>query len=196
MADFDEPLPSVAFPHELDSLLLRTGDTDPYEIIVRVGGQNGTDILNTTLYPDTDGIVVLSDLAELLRENLPDVNATEVCFGLDDHSESVLVIPGRADILDTASDFTQSHFLTLLDGAKPTYIGAIEYLTFFVAQQGGDATPSPVIICLWVNPDTGLTLETAGRRRTLTNYGSGLYTICLLPEDFEAPDDGYILHSF
>ena len=146
MAQFDDPLPSLAFPCELDSLAIQCDNSDPLPLTIRVGGQNGTIILQTTLYPDIADMVFFNDLAELLRDNLPDTKATQVYFGLDDHAEGVLVIPSRADMELPASSFCEDNFLTLLDGAKTTYIGAKEYLSFFLTQQA-NSTPAPIITC-------------------------------------------------
>lgn len=192
MAQFDDILPSLAFPCELDELAIQCDNADPLPLVVRVGGRNGEIVLQTTLYPDSAGMVCLYDLAELLNDHLPKRAVTEVCFGLDDHAESVKVIPSRADIAQSADDFATANFLTLLDGTKPTYIGAQEFLPYYATA----SQPAPTITCLWVNPTTAEVQETSGRILSITHYGNNLHTAYFQPEQFVCPADGFMLHSF
>ena len=197
MASFDDPLPTIAFPHELDNLVLTTNDGAPLPIAVRLGGQYGSDLLSTTLHPSADGEVELYDLADLLRDHCEPARLNTLYFALDDHSETTLVLPSRTDLAHTAADFLSAHFLTLLDGAKPTYLGAMEYLSYYAPRNILEPLPpAPAITCLWVNPNSGETQETAGKYRTIVGQGANLYTLYLNSADFLAPAEGFLLHSF
>lgn len=192
MAQFDDPLPALAFPCELDSLAIQCDNSNPLLLTMRIGGQSGTTILETTLYPDSADMVYLNDLATLLQDNLSPRAVSEVYFGLDTHAESVMVIPSRANISRSAEDFTAQHFLTLLDGARPTYLGAQEWLAYYATA----TQPTPIVTCLWVNPTTGETREAPGSINSVTHYGNNLHTVYFQPHLFVRPADGFILHSF
>ena len=89
MAQFDDPLPALAFPCELDSLTIQCDNSNPLLLTMRIGGQSGTLILQTTLYPNSADMVYLNDLATLLEDNLPPRAVSEVYFGIDTHAESL-----------------------------------------------------------------------------------------------------------
>lgn len=129
MAQFDERLNSLSFPYDLDNILIICDDTDPLQFAVKI---NGTTILETTLYPDSSETVNVSDLAEFILENIQPEHVADVGFWLDGvFEDGTTVIPSKADIDSGADTFCQTHFLSLLKGAKPTYIGTDEYLSYY-----------------------------------------------------------------
>ena len=118
-------------------------------LITMTVSKNGdsNDIFYEYLYPDSKGIVELADVDRLIE---PFANKWLV-FGLnvrieeeqlsDDSQERVIssnvsqlacnVISCRANILNmTATEFCESHFLTLIDGPKETAVGWKEFLTY------------------------------------------------------------------
>ena len=58
MPQFDERLPGMAFPTHLDEILIHCDDADPLTFAVKI---DGTTVLQTTLYPDSDLMVTVSD---------------------------------------------------------------------------------------------------------------------------------------
>lgn len=189
MAQFDERLNALSFPYDLDNILIICDDTDPLQFAVKI---NGTTILETTFYPDNSETVNVSDLAEFILENIQPEHVANVGFWLDGvFEDGTTVIPSKADINSGADSFCQTHFLSLLKGTKPTYIGTDEYLSYYTTNE-----ETPTVSCLWVNPDTRATQEAAGNVAMRTHHGSGLYTIRVVPGNFQRPDAGFILHSF
>ncbi|MDY6249515.1 MAG: hypothetical protein SPL64_00215 [Bacteroidaceae bacterium] len=189
MAQFDERLNALSFPYDLDNILIICDDTDPLQFAVKI---NGTTILETTLYPDSSETVNVSDLSEFILENIQPEHVADVGFWLDGvFEDGTTVIPSKADIDSGADSFCLTHYLSLLKGTKPTYIGTDEYLSFYTTTE-----EIPSVSCLWINPDTGATQEAAGSVAMRTHHGSGLYTIRVVPGNFQRPDAGFILHSF
>ena len=188
MPYFDDTLPALGFPMEYNTLNVQCDDADPLPFTLKI---NGTTILNTTLYPDETYMVTVSDLATFLQENLPKQRASEVTFKFDDLEETVKVIPSKTDFFNDGETFLTSHFLTLANGAKPTYLGTAEYISWYLA-----TNETPSITCLWVNPDTGDTLETTEQNFANTHHVGGLHTCYFKPYNFTSPSDDFVLVSF
>lgn len=187
MAVFIDPLPALAFSHELDRLdISAEGETS---LGIRIGGSL---VLETILSPDAQGRIGLHDIGSFLREHITSGLST-VTFCFEDHGEAVTVIPSRIDTLDTAVHFVENHFLTRLQGPKPTFLNATEYLSLYYA--GKDLSDRLTVTCLWVDAETGEIRETAGRPAYLTGSGH-LWNFGLLPADFKAPSSDFQLHSF
>ena len=189
MPQFDERLPGMAFPTHLDEILIHCDDTDPLTFAVKI---DGTTVLQTTLYPDSDLMVTVSDLAEFISDNIPNGHISEIGFWLNGQFEDgTTLIPSKADIDSDADTFCRKNFLSLLKEAKTTYIGGDEYLSYY-----STTAVTPTISCLWVNPDTGETRQAAGIVAMITHHGGSLYTIRFVPGNFVCPAEGFILHSF
>lgn len=189
MPQFDERLPGMAFPTDIDEILIHCDDTNPLPFAVKI---DGTTVLQTTLYPDSDLMVTVSDLAAFISENIRGGHTSEIGFWLNgQYEDGTTLVPSKADIDSDAESFCRKHFLSLLKGAKPTYIGADEYLSYY-----STTAVTPNISCLWVNPNTGETRQAAGIVAMTTYHGGSLYTIRFVPGNFACPAEGFILHSF
>ena len=189
MAQFDERLNALSFPYDLDNILIICDDTDPLQFAVKI---NGTTILETTLYPDSSETVNVSDLAEFILENIQSEHVADVGFWLDGvFEDGTTVIPSKADIDSNADTFCRKNFLSLLKGAKTTYIGGDEYLSYY-----STTAVTPIISCLWVNPDTGETRQAAGIVAMITHHGGSLYTFRFVLGSFICAAGGFILHSY
>ena len=95
-----------------------------------------TEIYSETLYP-MDGVVTLSDLGDLIEPYAKEMLAIQLKITLteddDTDSQSTMtcgVIYCSADLPTTCGEWTSKRFLTLLDGAKTTAKGRLEYLHY------------------------------------------------------------------
>ena len=189
MPQFDEQLPNIAFPANLDEIIIHSDNTDPLTFAVKI---DGTTVMQTTLCPDNEQTIIVSDLAEFLSVNLRHNHISEVGIWLDGVlADGTILIPSKIDIDSDAETFCEKHFLSLVKGAKTTYIGGNEFLSFYSA-----TAVTPAITCLWVNPDTGDVQQSAGTVAMIINHGANLYTIRFEPGNFVCPSEGFILHSF
>ena len=108
----------------------------------------GDDIIyDEYLYP-ADGEVTVSDLADIFRpyarrrlavtatitiaeEQVPESGDTDSATVTDTQKATLMVYYSTVDIVGVdCSTFLSTHFLTLLEGHKTTYMGRLEYLHY------------------------------------------------------------------
>ncbi len=88
-------------------------------------GNEQTTVLQETLYTDLDSMIVISDLPALIEPYARQYGRLSLGGSFTDDDGTVSLTPvtvlfGLVDVGDTAASFTQSHFLTILDGEKLT----------------------------------------------------------------------------
>ena len=121
---FSSDIPDIVFSTQDESATLKANV---------VCGSDRIEVLADTVYPDLSHSVSLVDLSSLLevyaRQHL---QLTLEC-SLEDSEGVVSITPvtvlfAMADVGESASSFTSSHFLTVLDGTKLTALGREERL--------------------------------------------------------------------
>lgn len=186
-------IPQKCFPHELDTLRI-TGLAAGETLIFLLNDDNDASF-DASLTAGTNGAVVVSDLASLLRELTDDGDYRECTLHIEAGSEEqdfeFVLLPCRMELTETAADFCEAHFLTLLQGTKPTYAGADEFLWY---DTPNGVTSHPTAKCTWVD-------EANGTFRVTTEAVSesavdGYWRIDAAPGQFAAPAEGFALHSF
>lgn len=184
----------ICFPCELDTLGI-----DELSGKVRVTlTAGGASVFDATLTPDADKAVTLTDLASVLTDCTADGDAADCTLEIEELAGSTVaeysftLLPCRIHMDDpmTAVDFCKTHFLTLLQGDKPTYAAATEYLSLYSA----DGNESNAITHeVWVNDEGEVKEQTSLLVQSFTIGFSRLY---VSPRRFTAPADGYALHSY
>lgn len=125
------PLPSIAFPHELDRLGIRaSGAGATVAVALRLGPDT---LLDTTLTATGSGEAALSDLAPLLTDYLAGgqpltltllINAAPAAYADGTRAPAPLVIPCRARTAATAAQWTARRPLSLASGVLPASAAA------------------------------------------------------------------------
>ncbi|MBP3228187.1 MAG: hypothetical protein J6M53_05305 [Bacteroidaceae bacterium] len=184
-------IPHLAFPSEIDECSFPINYNVALTTVVLV---DGTEVLRTKLYP-VDGRVTLYDLAALLRDNLSIEKVSDVQLRVGSTTKDISILPSRC-AMDEAEDFTTHHFLSLLDGVKPTYLEATEFLPLYFDGSYDDLQEaSPSLVSTWVNPVTGDIKTQAENFSSATSHDDFLWQLVFQPKRFVAPADGYTLHS-
>lgn len=187
MAELVTQIPSCCFPHEADSIELTA--TAATAVTLKCGTRSMT--LNLT--PDSAGKILVEDLADVLRDFIPEGQAAQAVVQYDGGERSFTLIPCRVEMGMTAAEFTASHFLTLLRGAKDTYAGATEYLTVFTSS---GTRPAFSASLLWAAPQTGeVRTQTVAEAQLGTVTETGQMATLQMQLSFRAPADGFVLHS-
>ena len=152
--EFSCSIPDVKFAMSLTRALIT--------VTVSKNGDNDV-IFSEYLYPDSKGIVELTDVDRLIEpfakkwlvfglnvridEQLLSDDGQERILGSDMRTIACEVVSCRASILNTtATEFCSAHFLTLIDGPKETAVGWTEFLTY----TGND---SPRCVAFYDNGD-------------------------------------------
>lgn len=124
MATLLTSLPALAFPHEVDTLMIST--PKPVKVVVQLGDAT---MLDTILHPDAQGRVKVEQLADFLREHI--TTATQVRILLDGAAAgSVRVLPCRLNVSMTAVAFCRQFFLTTSPRRKTTHPHAQEVVAW------------------------------------------------------------------
>lgn len=110
---------------------VKAGSAEPCLVTVSV---DGASVFSETLYP-TGGIVTLQDLGELLEPYVRGTLVGSVTVSIGGASATATVLYAMVDVGVDASTFYSAHFLTILQGAKLTGPGRLEYLWYY----GSDA---------------------------------------------------------
>lgn len=190
MVTLDTQLPVFGFPQQYDSIVFSADD--PCVITIECG----EDQIKLNLTPDNKGKIHIDDIAQLLRDYTENGNARSFTIDWEFNFQSFIVLPCKVDVSENAEKFCSRHFLTLQQGAKPTYLGAQEFVSMY-----GDSNTREAftLSLLWANPQTGEVRETSlseeqtdGAVSTGTNY----YRLDVSPAQFTPPADGFALRSY
>lgn len=167
MATLLTSLPTLAFPHEVDTLLISTPQS--VRVVVQLGD---SPMLDTTLHPDAQSRVRVEQLADFLREHI--TTATQVRILLDGAAAgSVRVLPCRLDVTMTAVAFCRQFFLTTSPRRKTTHPHAREVVAW-----RSTGTESATLTARWW---TGSKMERTTQSPTTHTDATGLTTAEVSP---------------
>ncbi len=184
MATLITSLPTICFPHEIDTLRIAATEAVDVEIYV-----DNICILATTLSP-VDGTATIEDLAPLLRDYAAEGLHS---FGIlvDTVQTGTTIIPCNFDTTATAAAFCTTHFLSPLTGEKPTLSTATEYLSLYAVEgtAGSGSTEAQ-----WYAADG--TIATTTQALTAQFVTGEISTIDVSPTALTPPTDGAQLISY
>ena len=128
----EEPKP-LCFSATIDDIVFYTSAENAVLILDLICKGERQNILEETMYPDIDGCIIISDLSELVEPYAREyMQVTMECKLTDTEGTAsispVTILYGMVDVDTTAADFTQNHFLSILDGEKITAMGRAERL--------------------------------------------------------------------
>ena len=190
MATLKRQIPTFGFPHQYDTIVFSADAPCEFAISSNAGG------VLLKLSPNALGEIRIEDFAQVLRDFTADGKARDFTLSWERNSQKFTVLPCRFDLSNAAFSFVYTHFLTLQQGAKPTYLGAQEFVTLYSALPSRDAFS---LSLLWANPQTGEVRETSlseeqteGAVTTGTNY----HRLDVSPAQFTPPVEGFALRSY
>lgn len=185
MATLLTPLPTLAFPHEIDRLDIRTAE--PTRIELRLTERT---ILRATLHPSPDGSLALTDLAPLLRTHLS-APAAPLALLLDGvPAASLTLLSCRCETTLTATALTAKHFLTTAPTRRTTHPDALELLHWRSA-----TAEAPTITARWLAPDGSLQTSTL-HPTAATDLATGITTADISPALLPAPSPHHRLAAY
>lgn len=179
-----DPLPSVAFPFELDALTLSGRPFEQAQLVLTLAGE---ELMTASLLLDEHGRLTLPALSRLLNSRLTAAPAKLHLSGAVDGA--VTILPCRTQMDKGAADFCASHFLTLLSGAKLTTLFNTELLSFY------DASGAPTVATIRAQWAVGSAVKETVLTRTTQLHGN-IHTFRLRPCEFQAPAAGAQLLAF
>lgn len=190
MAKLKKQLPVLGFPYEYDTIVFSADAPCEFAISSSAGG------VLLKLSPNTLGEILIEDFAQVLRDFTADGKARDFTLSWAMGIHEFTVLPCRFELTSRASSFVDKHFLTLQQGAKPTYLGAQEFVTMYSSLAERDTFS---LSLLWANPQTGEIRETSlseaqteGAFSTETNYSC----LDVSPAQFLPPAEGFSLRSY
>lgn len=137
---------SLSFTGTMPDLVLKT-TLSRTTVVVSITYSGGTaELLSETYWPDSDGLVTLSSLGELLDPYCRQYGSVTVKVEAAEYDAAATaaaatlsvdlgtVLFGDVDPQMNAADFCSEHFLTVLNGEKITAIGRTECLSAYDVQ--------------------------------------------------------------
>ena len=188
MAEITTYIPATCFPSEVDAIHVSADAGETVDITISLGGET---VFQTSLMADSSGNIALEDLSEFF-DNLLQGTAKTCTVTADEDSETFTLYPCKVKPRITAVQFLNKSFLSLLNGPKPTFCNAVEFLTYVDLNSAND---TPVISAVWINPNTAEIQTTSGELTPSQADGYGLL-LNVSPSVLTAPADGYLLHSY
>lgn len=170
---------SLVFSSVIDDVVFRsTADHAVIKVIITHSGSQST-ILEETYHPD-EGTIRLVDMPGLLesyarqflsisvRVTIDDYNAAGTNTG-SEHTDDFTVLFSAADVGETATAFTNAHFLTTLNGPKMTALGREERVYAYGASQ--------VTVTAVVDNGSGVVTRTATLSAAATTNGVSAFFV-------------------
>lgn len=191
MAKLVTNIPNYGFPHQYDSV--RFSASSPCRVTLSCDAGEAV----FSLRPNSSMEIRLDDLAGLLRDFTSDGQARMFQLTWDEGPYTFKVLPCRLTLSQSATAFCARHFLTLWEGAKPTYMGAKETVCVY---NSGSQTDQFSVRLFWANPDTGKSRETntddSEFDEGATMDALGYIHFDVSPSRFYPPAAGFILCSY
>lgn len=124
---------SLCFSSGVGDIVFSTNAENAVLILNLICGGNRLNVLEETMYPSIDGSIAINDVSSLVEPYAKEYLQVRMECTLTDTAGTVGIDPvtilfAMADVDTTASDFTQNHFLSILDGEKITAMGRAERL--------------------------------------------------------------------
>ena len=186
MASLITDIPSMVFPHEVDTLRFSSGEDFRVQLVLE-----GEELLDATLSPDASSTAALYGLASLIND------ATEgsmpvLTISIDGQQVAeTSVLPCRERLNGTARDLQAKIFLTLSSGhTKRVPMDGNESLAWTM----DGTTPEVSIEALWVDDDIP-TIHTSSQTISGTDDGD-IATADVSPRLLKAPQDNCSLVSY
>lgn len=159
-------LPSLVFPHEIDTLTFSTATNDvPSEAvevsiaIIADGSTAQTTVLTTTLTPDSYRLVRIYEVADLLTDYAADGGIYTILISSPSSTliGSTTLIGCRARVRQPAVEWVARRPLSLLPSERVTALSQREYLTIYTSSE--DAAKACRLKLTPSHPATGLTTK-------------------------------------
>lgn len=190
MATLKRQIPVFGFPHQYDTIVFSADAPCEFAISSNAGG------MLLKLSPNALGEIRIEDFAQVLRDFTADGKARDFTLFWEQNSQKFTVLPCRFELSSEAVSFVYTHFLTLQQGAKPTYLGAQEFVTLYSALPSRDAVS---LSLLWANPQTREVREASLSEEQsdgVVTAGANYYRLDVSPAQFTPPAEGFSLHSY
>lgn len=190
MAILKKQLPVLGFPHEYDTIVFSADAPCEFAISCSAGG------VLLKLSPNALGEIRIEDFAQVLRDFTADGKARDFTLSWAMGIHEFTVLPCRFELTSRAFSFVDRHFLTLQQGAKPTYQGAQEFVTMYNSLTERDTFS---LSLLWANPQTGEIRKTSlseAQTEGVVSAGTNYYRLDVSPAQFTPPAEGFALHSY
>lgn len=131
MAILTTQLPEIAFPFELDTLVFEAEEGD--ELSTRILIEYDYEaIIDEELYFDSDGKILIEDLASLLIDYIRDTSeAYTFSVTVGRNMSSCFLVACTVDLEKPAMQVLDESFMTPLIGPKTTYLNGEEFLTMY-----------------------------------------------------------------
>lgn len=183
MAELLTDIPSIVFPHEVDTLRFSASEDFRVRLVLE-----GEELLDVTLTPDAHSDATLYGLASLIGDAI-EGSMPVLAISLDGKEVAeTSVLPCREKVNGTAQDLQGRIFLTLSSGrTKRIPMDGNESLAWTV----DGTTPEVSIEALWVG-DAIPTIYTSSQTVKGTDDGD-IATADVSPRRLKAPKDGCTL---
>lgn len=124
---------ALCFSSDIEDIKFSTEDENAELEVDVVCGSDRISLLAEIVYPDVDHTVSVVDVSSLVETFAKQYLQVRLECSLKDSQGTVSIDPvtvlyAMADVGESASSFTSSHFLTILDGTKITAMGRDERL--------------------------------------------------------------------
>lgn len=121
----------LCFSSVVDDIVFSTNAASGVLVLDLICNGNRVNVLRETMYPSVDRSITLSYISSLVEPYAREYLQVQMECTFTDNGGSVGISPvtilySMADVDTTASDFTQNHFLSILDGEKLTALGRAE----------------------------------------------------------------------
>lgn len=183
MAELLTDIPSMAFPHEVDTLRFSSKEDFRVQLVLE-----GEELLDATLTPDASSGAALYGLADLINDSI-EGSMQVLVISLDGAEVAeTSVLPCRTRLIGKAKDLKDKIFLTLSSGhTKRVPMDGNETLAWTV----DGISPEIGIFATWVGDDIPSIYTT---EQTLKGTDDGdIATADVSPRLLKAPHDGCTL---
>lgn len=122
---------ALCFSSVVDDIVFSTNAENGVLVLDLICNGNRVNLLEETMYPSIDRSINVSDISSLVEPYAREFLQVQLECSFTDTAGSTSISPvnilySMADVDTTASDFTQNHFLSILDGEKLTALGRAE----------------------------------------------------------------------
>ncbi|MBQ8453286.1 MAG: hypothetical protein IJ539_05845 [Prevotella sp.] len=136
MASVKDQPATLCFSSMVEDIVFSTNAENGILLLEIVHNGERETILEETMYPSIDDTIVISDLPELVEPYARQyLRVTLECSLTDAAGKAgispVTVLYSMADVGESATAFTDHHFMTILDGEKMTAMGRREQLSAY-----------------------------------------------------------------
>ena len=122
---------ALCFSSVVDDIVFSTNAENGVLVLDLICNGNRVNLLEETMYPSIDSSITICDISSLVEPYAREYLQVQLECSFTDTAGSASISPvtilySMADVDTTASDFTQNHFLSILNGEKLTALGRAE----------------------------------------------------------------------